>query len=433
MSTRPLGGRWRACCLAAALALAPASAWAGPRVRVVDVDANANAGVDIICAPSGELLVVYNQQDGQALKVARVTPTATTVSVLSTQRSAGLFPSAAIDSLGLLSVAHAELSGGLYYTLDGGDVFGLNTIPIPGTTGGQHPVMMLDSLDRPFMAYRAAQNVPKLARFDIPSGTWMTETIPGPTMNSAFSRVLAIARNKDDQPAVVYCDQANKLQLATRAPGGWTLRTYSPQSPVTPTGLALDFDTTNAAYVATNVGNGNLSILRFGTLGVSTIYAPNPVVPAILGPHSLRLDDHNGINVAYYDAYTYAIVVATRSALWATTIVDSGVTCSTPALTVDSLNRWAVAYIDAQTAQLRVSAKAWWDYARPDFDCDGHVDGADAQHFLACMTGPGVPQADLNCADADLDGDGDVDLSDFGIYQQCYSGPTQPANPQCAD
>ena len=68
-----------------------------------------------------------------------------------------------------------------------------------------------------------------------------------------------------------------------------------------------------------------------------------------------------------------------------------------------------------------------------DFDGDGDVDQDDFDLFAACSTGPGVAQADSNCADTLLDGDDDVDQADFGVFQRCLSGPGIPANSACAD
>lgn len=69
---------------------------------------------------------------------------------------------------------------------------------------------------------------------------------------------------------------------------------------------------------------------------------------------------------------------------------------------------------------------------KPDFDRDGDVDAADLQRFVACFSGPAIPQEDVPCRAADFDEDGDVDLSDFGIFQRCFSGTGQSPNPSCA-
>jgi len=68
-----------------------------------------------------------------------------------------------------------------------------------------------------------------------------------------------------------------------------------------------------------------------------------------------------------------------------------------------------------------------------DLDNDGDVDQQDFGRFQACLTGPGVTQADPDCQGALLDGDNDVDTNDFGIFQACISGPNVPADPHCAD
>src|SRR5207244_345088 len=83
---------------------------------------------------------------------------------------------------------------------------------------------------------------------------------------------------------------------------------------------------------------------------------------------------------------------------------------------------------------------------RPDFDCDGDVDGDDLAVFRACSTRSKVPYHPAalppGCTlapnaggiiDADLDNDADVDQNDFGIFQRCYSGAGKPANANCAN
>jgi hypothetical protein len=292
---------------------------------------------------------------------------------------------------------------------------------------------MLDAHDQPFVAYRAAFNLPMLARFDIPSGKWTTEAIPGSAIVFSVDRALAIARDRQDRPTVAYYDQSRNIQLATRTPGGWTLRTHSlQQSSPASTGVALDFDSENAAHVATRISS-RLSILRFGTLGVSTIYTSDSITPVQINPHSMRMDSNNGISIAHLDQAQGTIAVATRGAIWSTTVVDKPFFATAPSLALDPSQRWVIAYTDSLKGQLKVSARAWWDFARPDFDDDGHVDGQDVQHFAACVTGPGVTQSELSCFDTDLDSDGDVDQADFGVLQACYSGPVDAANPQCAD
>lgn len=426
--------RWRACGLLAALAIAPAGAWAGARVRVVDTDVDTRTSPDLVCTAGGDILVIYGHVGDQALKVARITSTATTRTSLDIPSAIGTAPSAALDSLGLLSVCHIGGNGALFYTLVGGDVFGLSTvtIPTPGETAYlQAPVHVLDSLDRPFVAYRGNQNLARLARFDISSGKWMVEPIPGSTVNNSNPQI-AIAMDREGHPAVAHCDQLDSLRLATRTPNGWTLRTHALGTPPALSGLALDFDSSGAAYVAVAPAT-ELSILRFGALSVTKVYSPGLPWPVMFGPHSMRVDGSDQISFVYYDLGRGTVEVLRRTALWSTTVVDTSSRFGPPALTLDPSNRWVIAYVDALKGQMKVSAKAWWDFARPDFNDDGHVDSRDLGYFAACLTGPGVTQSELNCLDADLDNDGDVDLSDFGVYQACYSGPVEAANPQCAD
>jgi hypothetical protein len=68
-----------------------------------------------------------------------------------------------------------------------------------------------------------------------------------------------------------------------------------------------------------------------------------------------------------------------------------------------------------------------------DLDVDRDVDQADFGLFQACLSGPGVPQANTACQDAKLDNDDDVDRDDIAIFRACLTGPGLPADPACAD
>lgn len=72
-------------------------------------------------------------------------------------------------------------------------------------------------------------------------------------------------------------------------------------------------------------------------------------------------------------------------------------------------------------------------HVQADLDEDGDVDVDDLDHFLTCVSGPGIPQIVPACINARLDSDSDVDQSDFGLLQRCYSGRDVPANPACWD
>jgi hypothetical protein len=69
-----------------------------------------------------------------------------------------------------------------------------------------------------------------------------------------------------------------------------------------------------------------------------------------------------------------------------------------------------------------------------DFDINGRVDSADADHFTACATGPMIAQHESACEDANLDRDaaGDVDMIDFAILQKCWTADAVVAS-DCAD
>jgi len=68
---------------------------------------------------------------------------------------------------------------------------------------------------------------------------------------------------------------------------------------------------------------------------------------------------------------------------------------------------------------------------RLDFDGDGDLDQADFGRLQACLTGPGVPQDDPDCAPARIDIDDDVDSDDVAWFHEYMSGADQLADPSC--
>jgi len=67
-----------------------------------------------------------------------------------------------------------------------------------------------------------------------------------------------------------------------------------------------------------------------------------------------------------------------------------------------------------------------------DLDDDDDIDLADFGVFQACLTGPGNPQMDFDCAGAKLEGgDEDVDALDLAKFLGCMSGAGIPGDPNC--
>jgi len=64
-------------------------------------------------------------------------------------------------------------------------------------------------------------------------------------------------------------------------------------------------------------------------------------------------------------------------------------------------------------------------FSPADFDGNGEVDLLDTNHFLSCMSGPGVPPNDSSCQDADLNGDGTWTSPILASCSGYLSGETQ--------
>jgi len=57
-----------------------------------------------------------------------------------------------------------------------------------------------------------------------------------------------------------------------------------------------------------------------------------------------------------------------------------------------------------------------------DYDVDGHVDVADYQRLVPCMTAPNVGPPPAGCDLFDFDLDNDVDLRDVAVFQRSFTG-----------
>jgi len=66
-----------------------------------------------------------------------------------------------------------------------------------------------------------------------------------------------------------------------------------------------------------------------------------------------------------------------------------------------------------------------------DMDGDIDVDQEDWGWFQRCLTGAGIAQTALDCADARLDFDDDVDDQDASIFVSCMGGPDRPIPAGC--
>ncbi len=74
-----------------------------------------------------------------------------------------------------------------------------------------------------------------------------------------------------------------------------------------------------------------------------------------------------------------------------------------------------------------------YPYGPGDQDGDCDVDLSDFGHFQACLSGPNVPQNNLDCDLAKLDADDDVDNDDLSIFRSHMSKAMLPTDPLCGD
>lgn len=162
---------------------------------------------------------------------------------------------------------------------------------------------------------------------------------------------------------------------------------------------------------------GHATILDERTILVEhfTYDGPAPLVYFYLGATESQQDLVNGIPIGPQLVRDY---------------VDESITLELP----PGQNLDGYGAISVWCAQVNVNfgsgefPRVFWD-----FDIDGDVDPVDTVHFLDCMSGPSIPQTDLDCLDADGDGDMDVDMIDFAGIQRCMSGAGVLADLGCDD
>jgi hypothetical protein len=391
-------------------------------IQVLDTGVQPNGTPDIAFDLNDQIVVSYYHAGQTSLKLARGSGCAQ-IETLYDAGMPGLFSSVAVDSLGLPNVVHYATGdgwpNGVRYTLVGGGLFGTHTVNVTVDGPGYAPVFDLDSSDRPWIVYRETTNQPpRVARFDIPSGEWVSEPLPGPEMiRTTEDRYATVAVDGQDRPVVAYYSTENRVVLARRESGGWTIRMHDLTVPPASVGSpALAFDTVDTPHVACPLGD-RIVVLRFGILSVTTQTAVNVGMP-VISPHAMAIDAANRIRIAYEDFADHHAYLAMNEFGWSSTFLDATGAAPpfvTPAVALDSLGRWAVAYVDRQAGELKVAGLDVTGVRRGDLNCDGLIDGADVQPFVLALvdqTAYAAAYPDCDIAAADLNCDGMINCLD---------------------
>jgi len=384
-------------------------------IQVLDLGVGDSTTPDIAFDHDDQIVVSYRHAGEDALKLARGSD-CTLISTLYDLGQPGRTSSVAIDSLGFPNIVHFSANDmpgeGLRYTLDGGALFGVSTVNITPDHAGYVPVFDLDSVDRPFVVYRRGpSSAPWFAFFDIPSGQWASEVIPGPDLaGSTDDRFVTIATDSQDRPVVAYFDTEDNVVVATLSAGGWSFRSHEiGSSPSADDSLSLAFDTVDAPHVTHAVG-GTIEVLRFGILSVDTQTATTSGSPFI-GPHAMAIDAGNHIRIVYADASDQSLYLAKNEYGWSSTLIEAGTVDATAgaAVALDSQGRWAVAYYDAVNDLLKAAGPDISSMVRGDLDCDGDLDIDDTAPFVLALLDASAyaiayEDCDINAGDFNCDG-----------------------------
>ncbi len=217
-------------------------------------------------------------------------------------------------------------------------------------------------------------------------------------------------------------DTASKIRLSLNAPGCITSNFIAAMSPSATDGYEATKDVT-----APPAGPAAQKEVRFGTTQNSALMLQDVRALPASGDTKVWSCTAQPVNFTGGECQTVTVTWdVSQAAPQSYVLVDVGQAVSTPMLAGGS---YAFEICQGQSPVFEI--RAGERYSRVDYDQNGRVDDADAEHFEMCATGPGVAQADLECRDdGDLDGDGDVDQADFAMFQSCYSG-SDPADPDC--
>ncbi len=396
-------------------------------IKVLDSGVGVAATPDITFDHADQIVVSYQHGGQHALKLARGSA-CIEIRTLYDLGYPGSYSSVVVDTLGLPNIVHyayGDGPDGLRYTLDGGELFGLHTVPITSACPGERPVFDLDSCDRPYAVYSLSPSLPpRMATFNVQTGQWQSEIVPGPLSYAQVPACLAV--DSQDRPVIAYCDQPGNVIVATRDAGGWSFRAYSMGVPYV-RGLALAFDTVDAPHVAVAVDN-RIDVLRFGTLGVTTQTAVASGSFTV-APHGLAIDQANRIRIVYPNGANHSLYVAMNEFGWSSTLIEAGTVDfeAWAAVATDSRGYWAIVYYDNAHDLLKLAGPNVTP-GPGDFDGDLDVDIDDFDAFTTCMGGPDVLVPPGGCGSTafgmgDFDCDGDSDLADFAAFQIAFTAP----------
>lgn len=463
---------------------APADAPLPDRVIAEQVDPTTGPAI-AVDPTNGDLLIVYAGVNRSELRLARCSCGETTSTVV-TQQPYWNAHGVAVDASGSVSVVYAKAGPWFHYYFDGGPLLGTASTQITQLGGLLYMRLALDSHGRPLVAY-GTSNGPRLASYQVRTGTWTTEAIPAAVTVDSLGYRIAITTDHQDRPVVAMQDIFRNVFVCTRGSEGWSTRTYVDTTLGLGSDISVTIDSTDAPLVA--VSGGGLSVVRFNNLGVTTqtVLQSGSV---ILGPRAIAVDNGGRIRISYIKTSDYSVNLAMNDAGWFSSRLASINPRYSPAsLAMDSSGRWVVAFTD-ELSRLRAIGPAVPVPLEGDADCDGipdesdncpvvsngdqddtdgdgagdacdqcpltvrgammdadtgcpvsipgdydrdgDVDGDDLRQFTACYTGPAINLGgETNCASADFDMDLDVDQTDFGILQACWSGYNRPADPAC--
>ena len=259
----------------------------------------------------------------------------------------------------------------------------------------ERSVLAMDSVDRPYVVFlQDYDSPPSVARFDIPSGSWVTELLPGPSVADGDGLSLTVGVDNIDRPVVAYvggyADPHEEVTLAIRGDSGWIIRTeyLGDRGGIgSSSGLALAFDSANAPHIAYTNSSGDLAILRFNILNATQQIVP--MENAIkLGPRAMHIDAAYRIRIAGLIPNLGQMVLADNQYGWNTQEFGlvNGHETSPPSLAIDSQGRWAVAYGDpGGSGEIVVEGTAIANELPGDCNCDGIVNIDDFEIFAPCL------------------------------------------------
>ena len=337
-------------------------------------------------------------------------------------------PSLAIDSKGMQHVSYYDwYPGHLYYAYGSGDEWETYLIDNGGDVG-HYSSIIVDSEGNAHIAYsvEVSRDPIGLKYATNKNGAWQVYTVDSTIGTGSFP---SIALDSNENPYITYNDEsASEIYLTRSVAGIWQKETLPDGAPYNRSS-SVDFDSADALHIAYRANDGTLHLRyatgSFGSLAWEVVDNVSDIGDSI----ALACDNAGNSHIAYFDSTTgttmyadnaakawapqslgdsYPVGIAAQSASnvaisvgnfgmitnksgsWNTSWIDQGYNVDDCAISLDSNDKPAVAFLDRTNQALRFaeSISGEWEQSiivspigGSTRDVDMATDSSDSHHI----------------------------------------------------